>query len=121
MKAPSNRRISRLLTLALVAVWMVTVTAAGAAVTPAMHCHGIDMPCCPPADSSSMARCLTSECIEQIPQKAEAGLDVQVAAVVVSTASEHATPQPIQAPARELHAGLRFQTQVFRLKDDLRI
>ena len=120
MKAPSNRRISRLLTLALVAVWMVTVTAAGAAVTPAMHCHGIDMPCCPPADSSSMARCLTSECLEQIPQKAEAGLEVQVA-VVVSAVIEHAAPQPIHAPARELHAGLRFQTPVFRLKDDLRI
>lgn len=121
MKARSHRRIARLLTLALVAVWMVTVTAAGAAVTPAMHCHGVNMPCCPPATSSSMTRCLDSDCIEQVPQKAEIGLDAQAAAVLIPAAVEAATPRPMHEPVGLLHGGMRFHAPVFRLKDDLRI
>lgn len=121
MKALSHRRISRLLTLALVAVWMVTVTAAGAAVTPAMHCHGVAMPCCPPAGSSSMARCLDSECIEQVPQKVETSLDAQAVAVLIPAAVEATTPRPMHEPVRLLQGGLRFHAPVFRLKGDLRI
>ena len=121
MKALSHRQISRLLTLVLVALWMVTVTATGTAATPAMHCHGVAMPCCPPASSSSRARCLDSECIEQVPQKAEAGLDAQVAAVLIPAALEAAMPRPMHEPVLLLHAGLRFHAPVFRLKDDFRI
>ncbi|HKO14417.1 MAG TPA: hypothetical protein VJV22_20780 [Acidobacteriaceae bacterium] len=120
MKALSHRRFSRLLALALVAVWMVTVTAAGAAVIPAMHCHGVNMPCCPPATSSSMARCLDTDCIEQVPQKAEAGLEAQ-AAILSPAVVQSVTPQPVREPMRLLHAGMRFHAPVFRLKDDFRI
>ena len=108
------------MTLALAAVWMLTSTAAGAAVVPAMHCLAPDMPCCPPSHSGT-AQCLASECIEQVPQKAEARLDVQVN-VVRLAASLHDVPTQLSpAPVRELQSGLRFQTAVFRLKDDLRI
>lgn len=68
-----------------------------------------------------MARCLTSECIEQIPQKAEAGLEAQLDAVQLPAAIENVTPQPMHAPVHEMHAGIRFIAAVFRLKDDLRI
>ena len=110
----------RLLTLALAAVWMITVTAAGAAVVPAMHCPA-NMPCCPLSHSNT-AQCVASECIEQIPQKAEARLDVQLplehaAAPIVGVVQ----PSPSPAAVPELHPGLRFQAAVFRLKDDFRI
>jgi hypothetical protein len=120
VKALAHTRISRLLTLAVVALWLANVTAAGAAFAPAMHCHGANMPCCPPT-SSSMARCLDSDCIEQVPQKAEAQLDPQPAALLIPAALQSVTPQPVHEPLQLLHAGVRFQAAVFRLKDDLRI
>lgn len=112
-------RMPRLLTLTLVTVWMVTVTAAGAAVIPAMHCPAGNMPCCPP--HSSTAQCVASECIEQIPQRAEARLDVQVQAVRNAPLMEDAAMQPSATLLRELSPGLRSHAAVFRLKDDLRI
>ena len=116
----SHLRMLRLLTLALVAVWMVTVTAAGAAVVPAMHCPAAHMPCCPPSQNGT-AQCMASECIEQVPQKAEARLDVQVQPVQLAAPVEDGPTQPSPEPPRELHSGLRFHATVFRLKDDLRI
>lgn len=104
----------------MVALWMITSTAAGAAVIPAMHCPAANMPCCPPSHSGT-AQCLASECIEQVPQKAEARLDVQVNVVRLATPLQDVPTQLSPAPVRELHSGLRFQTAVFRLKDDLRI
>lgn len=102
-------------------MWMITVTAASAAVVPAMHCPAANMPCCPPSHSNT-AQCLGSECIEQIPQKAEARLDAQVSLERVPAAIVDAVqPSPSPAAAPELHSGLRFQAAVFRLKDDLRI
>ena len=120
MTSPAHRRILRLLTLGLVAVWMLTSTAAGAAVVPAMHCPAADMPCCPPSHSGT-AQCLASECIEQVPQKAEGRLDVQVNVLRLSAPLHDVPAQLSPAPVRELHPGLRFETAVFRLKDDLRI
>lgn len=113
-------RMLRLLTVALLAVWMVTITAAGAAVVPAMHCPAAHMPCCPPLPSGT-AQCLASECIEQTPQKAETRLDVQVQVVRLAAPSQDLAIQPSPEPLRELRSGLRFHATVFRLKDDLRI
>lgn len=109
-----------LVTLAVVAVWMIASTAASAAVVPAMHCPAANMPCCPPSHSGT-AQCLASECIEQVPQKAEARLDVQVNVVRLGRPLQGVPAQVSPAPVRELHSGLRFETAVFRLKDDLRI
>ena len=120
MTSLAHRCILRLLTLALVAVWMVTSVAAGAAVVPAMHCPAANMPCCPPSHSGT-AQCLASECIEQVPQKAEARPDVQVKVLRLGPQLHDMSTQLSPAPMRELHSGLRFQTAVFRLKADLRI
>lgn len=104
--------------LALTLTWMTTAVAACAAVTPAMRCHGIDMPCCPPSGANH-ARCAAAQCTEQIPQKAEAAPQ----APVLQPSSTMRSPATLQGAAgiRELVSGLRFQTQVFRLKDDFRI
>jgi hypothetical protein len=99
---------------------MAAVIAAGAAVTPAMHCHGINMPCCPPAGSTS-ASCSGAQCIEQIPQKSESRV-VQPAPAprVAATVRDCAVPAP-RFPVRALTSGLHYQSPVFRRKDDLRI
>lgn len=110
----------RLLTLALAAVWMITATAACAAVIPAMHCTGANMPCCPPSHSGT-AQCLASECVEQVPQKAEARLDLRVQVVRIAAPMQDVPTQPSLAPAHELHSGTQFHAAVFRLKDDFRI
>jgi hypothetical protein len=113
-----HRRISRGVSVALTAIWMVSVVAAGAAVTPAMHCHGINMPCCPPSGSES-ARCSGTQCVEQIPQKSEATAKAPV--VQAATPVESIAVRVATAPARELTAGYRFPSPVFRFKDDFRI
>lgn len=113
-------RVLRLLTVFLAAVWVVTAVAAGAAVIPAMHCPAANMPCCPPSHSGT-AQCLASECIEQIPQKAELRIDAQVQAVRIVAPMHALATQPSPAPLQELHSGLRFHAAVLRLKDDLRI
>jgi predicted transglutaminase-like cysteine proteinase len=117
-----HRRTLRALALALAAVWVVTLAFADTAVTPAMHCQRGHMPCCP--QSSSSESCSTARCAEQIPEKAEAQLtqdqedEIQAVVPPVPTAiAPRLTPEFV----RELTAGLRYQTPVFRLKDDLRI
>jgi len=115
-----QQSVGRVMALGLVAVWLATGLAAGASVTPAMHCHHGAMPCCPPAGSES-AQCAGAQCTEAIPQKAETGVRLDVPAlrlpVCDATSSEQSSPSPIC----ELTSGLRFQASVFRLKDDLRI
>lgn len=109
-----------MMALGLVAVWLAASLAAGAAVTPAMHCHHGAMPCCPPAGSES-AQCSGALCAEAVPQKAETGVRIHVPAlrlpVSETSSSEQSSPSPILA----MTAGLRFHASVFRLKDDLRI
>jgi hypothetical protein len=117
-----HRRTLRALALALAAVWVVTLAFADTAVTPAMHCQRGHMPCCPQSGSSE--NCSSARCTEQIPEKAEAQLtqaqedegQAAVPAILPPSANRFA-PEPTQ----ELTAGLRYQTAVFRLKDDLRI
>lgn len=113
-----HRRVARGIASGLAAVWMATGLAAGAAVTPAMHCHNGAMPCCPPAGSES-AQCAGAQCTEAVPQKAETGVRIDAPALPFAgaTSSRQSSPSPIC----ELTAGLRFQAAVFRLKDDLRI
>lgn len=114
-----------MLALALAAVWVVTVAFADTAVTPAMRCQRGHMPCCPrTGDSEGCAgeSCSSVRCTEQVPEKAEGQ-------VVHAKDGETATPAvgkngasaPAQEPVRELTSGLRYQSPVFRLKDDLRI
>ncbi|MGB9032247.1 MAG: hypothetical protein WCC27_19135 [Acidobacteriaceae bacterium] len=116
-----HRRESRVLALALSAVWIVTMAFSDTAVTPAMHCQRGHMPCCP--RSGNGESCSSARCTEQVPEKAEtqvvkakedravAQLPVRIDAIGRSAAE----------PVRELTSGLRFSTAVFRLKDDLRI
>jgi hypothetical protein len=85
-----------------------------------MHCHGINMPCCPPSGSSS-ASCSGAQCIEQIPQKSETPAPAPVPAAGLAAAFVDLAVHPSRIPAREMTSGLRYQTSVFLLKDDLRI
>jgi len=107
--------LRRVLALALTSAWMATAIAAGAAVT---HCHGLNMPCCPPSGANH-ARCAAAQCIEQIPQKSETGTRAPL--LQAAAAMPPAAPRCGAAPLRELTSGLRCPTSVFRLKDDLRI
>jgi len=110
--------LRRVLALALTSAWMATAIAAGAAVTPSMHCHGLNMPCCPPSGANH-ARCAAAQCIDQIPQKSETGTRAPLLRAVAAMLP--AAPRCGAAPLRELTSGLRCPTSVFRLKDDLRI
>jgi hypothetical protein len=116
----AHRRIARILTLVLTSVWMGAVIAAGAAETPAMHCHGINMPCCPPSGGDSTS-CSGAQCIEQVPQKNESRIVNPAPAPRVPIAVLDVRVRPSHVPVIELTSGLRYQSSVFRLKDDLRI
>jgi hypothetical protein len=113
------RRISRATPLALIAVWIVASVGAGASITPAMHCQGHNMPCCPPAGSSS-AQCAGAQCLEQIPQKSESRAATSSPALRMTAAADFPAPRHTFVPVHELTPGLRFPSSVFRLKDDLR-
>ncbi|HEY6449023.1 MAG TPA: hypothetical protein VIY53_21390 [Acidobacteriaceae bacterium] len=115
-----HRRVARVIASGLAAVWLATGLAAGAAVTPAMHCHHGAMPCCPPAGSES-AQCSGAQCTEAVPQKAETGVRIDAPALRLQVPVEVSAERPSPSPARAMTAGLRFQASVFRLKDDLRI
>jgi hypothetical protein len=106
--------------MALCTVWIATVAQADTAVTPAMHCQGGHMPCCP--RSGHGENCSPVRCTEQVPERAEAQ-------VVQAQAGEWVAMPPVRIDAmrlpaaqfvRELTPGLRFGASVFRLKDDLR-
>lgn len=115
-----HRRAARMIASGLAAVWLATSLAAGAAVTPAMHCHHGAMPCCPPAGSES-AQCAGAQCTEAVPQKAETGVTIDAPSPRLPSADASSSEQSSPSPIRALTAGLRFQAPVFRLKDDLRI
>jgi len=113
--------MGRALTLAMAAVWVVTLAFADTAVTPAMHCQRGHMPCCP--RSGNGESCSDARCTEQVPEKAEAQVqakegEVQEAVLPVRVEDSNGSATH---PVRELTAGLHFHAAVFRLKDDLRI
>lgn len=115
-----QRRMGRLLTLALAAVWVVAVASGDALLTPGMRCH--DMPCCPRSDGG-MQSCSTAQCVEQAPEKAEAARQEQAANTVLAAGAAPAddAARPGAGTLRERTPGRRFAASVFRLKDDLRI
>jgi hypothetical protein len=121
-----HRRTSRVLALALAAVWVVTLAFADTAVTPAMRCQRGHMPCCPrTGDSEGCAgeNCSAARCTEQVPEKAEgqAGRVAEREAAALPGPRLDDGNQGAGWPVRELTSGLRYQSPVFRLKDDLRI
>jgi hypothetical protein len=105
------------LALAVCAVWLTMVTVTEASATPAMRCHRVPMPCCPPTDAGA-AHCSAAQCFVQMPQKAETGVRTPMA-----QASGAALTAPLQfpAPIRALGGGVGWKPAVFRLKVDLRI
>jgi hypothetical protein len=114
--------MARVLTLALTALWVLTLAFADTAVTPAMHCQRGHMPCCP--ESSTGESCSTARCTEQVPEKAEARTEqaaqdqAQASLASVPTVDlQHCAQYPVREPA----AGRHDRIDVFRLKDDLRI
>ena len=108
-----------MLALALTLVWVATLAFAETAITPAMHCQGSRMPCCPRGSES----CSTARCAEQVPEKAEA--QVSRADEGETVAVLPAWAEPAMAPTarlvEELTTGLCYHASVFHLKDDLRI
>lgn len=116
----TQRRIARLLSLAVASVWIVTLVWAVTAVTPPLHCQRSHMPCCPSGES-----CSNAPCTEQIPEKTEKQA-VHAKERDSARTTKAGVPLPVlrrgsAALVRELSAGLRFCCPVFRLKDDLRI
>ncbi|MGA7353442.1 MAG: hypothetical protein WBP95_08395 [Acidobacteriaceae bacterium] len=116
-----HRRTSRVLALALSAVWIATLAQADTAVTPAMHCQRGHMPCCP--RSGNGESCSSARCTEQVPEKAETQVvkAKEGEAVALPPVRTDGMGRPAAEPMRELTSGLRFSAAVFRLKDDLRI
>jgi hypothetical protein len=114
-----HRRIGKVLALALALVWVATLAFAETAITPAMHCQGSRMPCCPRGSES----CSTARCADPVPEKAEA--QVSRADESETVAVLPAWVEPAMAPSvrrvEELTTELCYQASVFRLKDDLRI
>jgi hypothetical protein len=117
-----HRRTGRALTLALSAVWVVTLAFADTAVTPVMHCQRGHMPCCP--RSGNGESCSDARCTEQVPEKAEAQ------GVQAKEGESQAVIQPVlvdgahgfaREPVRELTEGLHYRSPVLNLKDDFRI
>jgi hypothetical protein len=117
MNAGRHPRAFLALALAVAAVWVTMATSAVSMVTPAAHCHGVPMPCCPPNDAGA-AHCVSAQCIVELPQRAEAP-NLPVAQVTEATLM--AVPQLFPAPVRDLTRGVGWEPGVFRLKDDLRI
>ncbi|HEY1501938.1 MAG TPA: hypothetical protein VGF88_20355 [Acidobacteriaceae bacterium] len=116
-----HRRMGRVLGLALTFVWVATLASAETAITPAMHCQGSRMPCCP--RGSSGESCSTARCAEQIPEKAEAQATRAGEGETIAILPAGVEPGRAAGPQAvvELTAGLGYQASVFRLKDDLRI
>src|ERR1035438_2994996 len=114
-------RTGRALTLALSAVWILTLAFADTAVAPAMHCQRSHMPCCP--RSGDGESCSSARCREQVREKAESQMGKAKGgeAVCVPPARIAPSSRSAQEPVRELTSGLRYRAPVFRLKDDLRI
>jgi hypothetical protein len=112
--------MGRVLALALTLVWVATLASAETAITPAMHCQGSRMPCCPRGSSES---CSTARCAEQIPEKAEAQVTraSEGEAIAVLPARVATATAPAGQSVEELTTGLCHHASVFRLKDDLRI
>lgn len=109
-------RMGRMLTVALSAAWLATVTCADAKQIAAVHRH---MPCCPPQTRTQ--GCSTAQC-DQAPEKTEAWSSEQVArAPFAEAVHSGGTATRRMEALRELTPGLRFRAAVFRLKDDLRI
>lgn len=106
------------LTLALAAAWATMATVTEASATPAMLCHRVPMPCCPPSDGCT-AHCSAAQCFVQMPQKAETGVRTPVAQA--AGAAMTVAPQHFPPPMRALVRSAAWQPEVFRLKDDLRI
>ncbi len=107
------------MSLILTAIWLVSL-AVNAAVMPATHCQRAHMPCCP-ASGHDGAHCSAVQCEAQSFQKAENRTIAEAPAWRGESPRRNAEADPKPPAPRELHAGLRFRTSVFRLKDDLRI
>jgi hypothetical protein len=119
-----HRRTSKVLALALAAVWVVTLAFADTAVTPAMRCQRGHMPCCPRTGDSEGCTgesCSAARCTEQVPEKAEGQAGHAKEGEAATSAVGKNGAAPAQEPVRELTSGLRYQSPVFRLKDDLRV
>jgi hypothetical protein len=114
----SHRRAFRLVALVLSAFWIVTLVCADTAVTPPLHCQRHHMPCCPASESCS-------QCTEQVPEQSEVQAitveEQQPTAAALPAVAAIALYRSVQAPIFELTPGLRFQSSVFRRKDDLRV
>jgi len=113
-----HRQMRRLFGVALASLWLVTLASAATAVTPAMHCQGMHMPCCPRSGGDG-ARCAPVQCAPQAFQKSETR-------TLPRSSTFHragfAQPDVQPSPAnRRPQAGRSFRPPVFRLKDDLRI
>jgi len=107
------------MSLMLAAVWLMLL-ALNTAVIPATHCQRSHMPCCP-ASGHEGAHCSAVQCEAQSFQKAENRTIAEAAAWRIESLGQGAEANPKGPGLRELHAGLRCSTSVFRLKDDLRI
>lgn len=110
----------KLFGIAVAAVWLVTLACADTALTPAMHCQGGHMPCCPRSGGPN-AQCSPVQCAPGDFQKSDARYAAEAPAAHRGAAPASGVPQPSLSSARELIPGLFHRASVFRLKDDLRI
>jgi hypothetical protein len=113
-----RRQVRRFFGVALTSLWLVTVAAAAAA-SPAMHCQGMHMSCCPRSGSDG-AQCVPVQCDSQAFQKSEARTLPRT-----SVLSRAAAPSEIVQPSLRnvlMSAAVPLdRSDVFRWKDDLRI
>lgn len=107
------------LSAALVCVWAVTLASADTAITPAMHCQGHAMPCCPHSGPDG-ARCAPVQCAEQAFQKSDSRDALEAPALGSAAAPAAVLEQPSPFAPQPLFA-IAPRASVFRLKDDLRI
>ncbi len=115
-----HRRMQKLLTIALAAMWLATLACTDAAFASSQHFPHRRMPCCPRSGTPG-AQCSPDQCAGGAFQKSDAGYAGKAPALHRTAAPLPSIPQPSLWSSRAWMPGLCFRAAVFRLKDDLRI